>query len=198
MNYSHETEFKVRDYECDLQAVVNNGVYQNYLEHARHELLLSRGIDFGEVTRAGINLVVVRAELDYRDSLTSGDRFVVRSRVERRSRLRFDFIQHHRGVLVVLNQACDARLGQRDLPSQILPIFTTVHRLGRSRKLSMAEPSANCAANTESRFWEPPRRFCERTSSVVPKNNSVNCLWRSWVPKSCHLTWQSRSRTSSA
>ncbi len=94
MNFSHEIEFKVRDYECDLQAVVNNGVYQNYLEHARHELLLERGIDFSEVTRAGINLVVVRAELDYRDSLTSGDRFVVRSRAERSSRLRFDFIQH--------------------------------------------------------------------------------------------------------
>lgn len=94
MNFTHETEFKVRDYECDLQGVVNNGVYQNYLEHARHELLLAQGIDFSAVTRAGINLVVVRAELDYRDSLTSGDRFVVRSRVERNSRLRFDFVQH--------------------------------------------------------------------------------------------------------
>ncbi len=94
MNFSHEIEFKVRDYECDMQSVVNNGIYQNYLEHARHELLLARGIDFSEVTRAGINLVVVRAELDYRDSLTSGDRFVVRSRVERKSRLRFEFIQH--------------------------------------------------------------------------------------------------------
>ena len=94
MKFIHEIELKVRDYECDQQAVVNNGVYQNYLEHARHELLLSRGIDFSAVTRAGVNLVVVRAELDYRNSLISGDRFVVRSRVERRSRLRFDFIQH--------------------------------------------------------------------------------------------------------
>ena len=36
-------EMAVRDYECDLQAVVNNAVYQNYLEHARHEYLKSLG-----------------------------------------------------------------------------------------------------------------------------------------------------------
>ncbi len=93
MSYIHELEFKVRDYECDLQGVVNNAVYQNYLEHARHELLLSRGIDFAALTAAGINLVVVRAELDYRKSLSSNDCFVVRSRLRRSSRLRFEFEQ---------------------------------------------------------------------------------------------------------
>ncbi len=93
MTYTHELEFKVRDYECDMQGVVNNAVYQNYLEHARHELLLSRGIDFAELTAAGINLVVVRAELDYKKSLASNNRFIVRSRLRRSSRLRFEFEQ---------------------------------------------------------------------------------------------------------
>jgi acyl-CoA thioester hydrolase len=93
MQYAHELEFKVRDYECDLQAVVNNAVYQNYLEHARHEFLRARGIDFAEVTAAGINLVVVRAELDYRKSLRSGDCFCVRSLLRQTSRLRFEFHQ---------------------------------------------------------------------------------------------------------
>jgi len=93
MQYVHEIELKVRDYECDLQAVVNNAVYQNYLEHARHEFLLSRGIDFAEVTASGIHLVVVRAELDYHKSLQSGDRFCVRSRLRKTSRLRFEFHQ---------------------------------------------------------------------------------------------------------
>ena len=31
-----KVDFTVRDYECDLQGIVNNAVYQNYLEHARH------------------------------------------------------------------------------------------------------------------------------------------------------------------
>ena len=93
MQYAHEIEFGVRDYECDMQGVVNNAVYQNYLEHARHEFLRTRGIDFAEATAAGINLVVVRAELDYRKSLVAGDRFCVRSLVRRVSRLRFEFQQ---------------------------------------------------------------------------------------------------------
>ena len=93
MQYSHHLEFKVRDYECDLQGVVNNGVYQNYLEHARHEFLQSQGINFAEVTASGINLVVTRAELDYKNSLVSNDLFVVRSRIRRASRVRFEFQQ---------------------------------------------------------------------------------------------------------
>ena len=93
MHYTHQLEFKVRDYECDMQGVVNNGVYQNYLEHARHEFLQSHGINFAEVTAAGINLVVTRAELDYRNSLTSNDLFVVRSLIRQVSRVRFEFQQ---------------------------------------------------------------------------------------------------------
>jgi acyl-CoA thioester hydrolase len=93
MQYTHELEFKVRDYECDIQGVVNNGVYQNYLEHARHEFLQSQGINFAEVTDAGINLVVIRAELEYKNSLTSNDKFVVRSLVRQVSKVRFEFQQ---------------------------------------------------------------------------------------------------------
>ena len=94
MQITAELEFKVRDYECDMQGVVNNGVYQNYLEHARHELLQSRGLNFARITAEGINLVVVRAELDYRQSLRASDRFVVRSEMRRVSRLRFEFLQN--------------------------------------------------------------------------------------------------------
>ena len=93
MGYQYKLDFKVRDYECDLQGVVNNSVYQNYLEHTRHEFLLSVGIDFAELTRQKINLVVVRAEIDYKIPLTSGDNFWVGLNLERASKLRFDFLQ---------------------------------------------------------------------------------------------------------
>jgi acyl-CoA thioester hydrolase len=86
-------ELAVRDYECDLQGVVNNAVYQNYLEHARHEYLKTIGINFAEMTAQGINLVVTRAEIDYKTSLVSGDRFAVEVRLERISPVRIGFRQ---------------------------------------------------------------------------------------------------------
>jgi len=85
--------FQVRDHECDLQGIVNNAVYQNYLEHARHEYLRSRGVDFAALTAEGIHLVMVRAELDYRRSLRPGDRFTVDVRCGSLGKVRHVFLQ---------------------------------------------------------------------------------------------------------
>lgn len=103
MSQPHHISLLVRDYECDLQGVVNNAVYMNYLEHARHEFLKDRGVDFAEVTRQGIHLVVVRAELDYKASLTSGDAFTVSTHCAREGRLKIVFRQE-------ITRAADNRL----------------------------------------------------------------------------------------
>jgi acyl-CoA thioester hydrolase len=92
-DYQFKLEFAVRDYECDLAGMVNNASYLNYIEHARHEFLRSRGVDFAGLARQGIYLVVTRIELDYLYSLRSGDRFTVGTDAERVSRLRFGFLQ---------------------------------------------------------------------------------------------------------
>ncbi|WP_339856943.1 acyl-CoA thioesterase [Pseudohongiella acticola] len=83
----------VRDYECDMQGVVNNAVYQNYLEHARHEFLKTRGLDFARLTADGIIVVVVRAEIDFLRSLRSGDAFDVSVAPVRESKIRLAFEQ---------------------------------------------------------------------------------------------------------
>lgn len=93
MEYDYKLELKVRDYECDIQGIVNNGVYMNYLEHARHEFLLEKGVDFAELAKKNINLVVVRAELDYKLPLQSGERFWVGVNLLQSSKVRFDFLQ---------------------------------------------------------------------------------------------------------
>lgn len=91
--YQYSLDFKVRDSECDLQGIVNNSNYLVYLEHARHEYLLSRNLDFAELTRQGIFLVVTRVEIDYRQPLRSGDHFQVCLNLHRRGRIRFEFQQ---------------------------------------------------------------------------------------------------------
>jgi len=92
-DYRFKLDLKVRDYECDMQGIVNNAVYLNYLEHCRHEFLLSTGIDFNRLTGEKIFLVVVRAELDFKTSLRGGDVFWIGLNLERVSPIRFVFLQ---------------------------------------------------------------------------------------------------------
>ncbi len=126
----HKSEFYVRDYECDMQGVVNNAVYQNYLEHARHLLLKDIGIDFGELTRRGIMLTVIRTELDYKSPLMSGDKFVIGTTMEKISPLRFIFIQRivksPEETLVVKAKVFGTSLNSRrrpEMPKELDKIF---------------------------------------------------------------------------
>ena len=83
----------VRDYECDMQGIVNNAVYQNYLEHARHEFLGLRGKSFSALLQEGIHVVLVCMEIDYKQSLHSGDQFEVSVVIKQHSPLRLLFAQ---------------------------------------------------------------------------------------------------------
>ena len=120
-------EMAVRDYECDLQGVVNNAVYQNYLEHARHEYLKSIGINFAALAAQKINLVVVRVEIDFKASLTSGDRFVVEVQPEKISPVRIGFRQ------------TIYRLPERKLAIQAQVIGTALNERGRPQVLPELE-----------------------------------------------------------
>src|SRR5512133_695691 len=89
----HELEFLVRDYECDLQGIVNNANYQHYLEHSRHEFLISKGISFYSLHNEGIDLIVTKVEIEYKHPLRSRDRFVITTDVQRQGNVRLVFIQ---------------------------------------------------------------------------------------------------------
>jgi acyl-CoA thioester hydrolase len=136
---AHTTELKVRDYECDMGHVVNNANYLHYLEHARHELLGTLGLKFGELAKRDIYLVVTRIEVDYLASLVSGDAFVVRTALRRQGRLRLQFDQH-------IHRACDDRLMLRAVVTG-----TAVNAQGRPQMPPELEAVLGAAASVRAR-----------------------------------------------
>ena len=62
--YVYETRMEVRDYECDIEGIVNNANYLHYLEHTRHRFLRQAGLSFAEMHQRGVD--ADRAEKDYR------------------------------------------------------------------------------------------------------------------------------------
>ena len=113
---------QVRDYECDLQGIVNNANYQNYLEHARHQFLLSRGIDFVALSNSGYDLVVTRVELDYKFPLKPDDRFTVFSSIEKTSKIKFGFdqaIYKLDGMLVLKARIIGTAIDKNGKPSRL-------------------------------------------------------------------------------
>jgi len=84
---------KVRDYECDIQGIVNNANYQHYLEHTRHEFLTANGISFAALHAQGIDAVVARVSIAYKTPLKPDDVFLS-SLAVRKQGVKYIFTQH--------------------------------------------------------------------------------------------------------
>ena len=92
MNYIFETRMEVRDYECDIEGIVNNANYLHYMEHTRHLFLKSRGLSFAEMHNKGVDAVVARMNLQYKTPLRCDDEFISRLGL-RKEGLRYVFYQ---------------------------------------------------------------------------------------------------------
>ena len=90
--YIFELKMKVRDYECDLQGIVNNANYQHYIEHTRHEFLLANNISFAKLHEQGTDAVVARLTMQFKTPLKSGDEFVSKLYIKKDG-LRYIFMQ---------------------------------------------------------------------------------------------------------
>ena len=84
---------EVSDHELDRFGVVNNAVYQNYLEHARHAFLANRGISLTHLLEEKFRPVITRIDLEYLLPLQSGDSFSVQLWLTRLTRVKFQFFQ---------------------------------------------------------------------------------------------------------
>ena len=66
MKYIFETRMEVRDYECDIEGIVNNANYLHYTEHTRHLFLRSLGVSFAKLHEQGIDAVIHSMKLQYK------------------------------------------------------------------------------------------------------------------------------------
>lgn len=94
--YLFESTVKVRDFECDMQGVVNNAYYHNLLEQTRTEFLESIGIDPKSWSKdLGIEFVVYETSIQYRSPLQAGETFRSGLHLSREG-ARFVFLQEFR------------------------------------------------------------------------------------------------------
>ena len=82
-NYVFETRMEVRDYECDIEGIVNNANYVHYCEHTRHLFLQHCGLSFAEMHQKGVDAVVARMNLQYKIPLRPEDEFLSRLWIEK-------------------------------------------------------------------------------------------------------------------
>lgn len=92
LDYQFELPLRVRDYEVDVQGIVNNANYFHYLEHTRHEFCRSAGFSFSEMHAKGIDPVVKKAEIEYIHPLGLGEDMICKLSLKREG-ARFIFVQ---------------------------------------------------------------------------------------------------------
>lgn len=95
-------DMEVRDYELDCEQIVNNAVYQHYMEHTRHKFCKDAGLSFIEMHNKGIDAVVRKVEIEYKISLRGGESFLSCLRLERKGP-RFIF---HQDILKPNGDVC--------------------------------------------------------------------------------------------
>lgn len=126
-NYVFETRMDVRDYECDIQGIVNNANYLHYIEHTRHLFLQHTGLSFAQLHEQGIDAVVARMNLQYKVPLRCDDAFISRLAIAKEG-LRYVF---HQDIF----RAADDKLCFRS----VVELVVLIHgRLGHSEAYDQA------------------------------------------------------------
>ncbi len=83
----HSCTLRVRSYECDSYGHVNNAVYLNYLEYARHQYLKDIKLPIEELHAGGYGMWIVELQIRYRRPALMDDELTIITRPLKRMRL---------------------------------------------------------------------------------------------------------------
>ena len=89
--YSFETKLRVRYGETDQMGYVYYGVYAQYYEVGRVELLRSLGISYKELEEEGFALPVVNFEINYKKAAHYDDELIIRTTIKELPSARITF-----------------------------------------------------------------------------------------------------------
>ena len=82
MMYSFETNIRVRYGETDQMSFVYYGVYAQYYEVGRVELLRSLGLTYKELEKLGFTLPVVNLSINYKKPAYYDDELTIRTTIK--------------------------------------------------------------------------------------------------------------------
>ena len=123
---TNELEIRVRYRECDPMGVVHHTVYPTWFEMGRTELLRAAGGCYRDMEAAGIFLVVVKLEVQYRQPARYDDLLQLETTLAKASRAK---IQHtyslkRDGIVLATGEttlACLDASGQvREVPDSLV------------------------------------------------------------------------------
>ena len=126
MDYIFETRMEVRDYECDIEGIVNNANYLHYTEHTRHLFLKTCGLSFAEMHEKGVDAVVARMNLQFKTPLRCDDEFISRLALSKE------------GIRYVFHQDLFKTNGQLAFRSKVELVCLVNGRLGQCEEYDRA------------------------------------------------------------
>ncbi|MFH1459708.1 MAG: YbgC/FadM family acyl-CoA thioesterase [Candidatus Omnitrophota bacterium] len=93
MNHEFSIRKKIYYHDTDAGGVVYYANYLKYLEEARAEFCLAKGISTKELMQKGIYFVVAHVDIKYKSSARYGDEVKVITKIEKKGRSSIEFAQ---------------------------------------------------------------------------------------------------------
>jgi len=127
--YPFRSTHTVMSYELDAWGHVNNAVYLNYLEKARNDFMMAKGLGFNHFFEWGRFPVVRRARLDFKRPATAGDCLSIAGRVSRHTEasftLSYRMTLEATGLEILTAETLHVFVDKKNRPARIpVPFFT--------------------------------------------------------------------------